>query len=373
MSESQPLLAAPKPPPDFNIPESNSTVDVRVIDTNTLLFIDPKLFLHPQIAGYNGSHAPIYCFLISHGNRHIIFDLGVRKDWKNYAPRIVSLIKATTTVSPGEHDIASMLDNSNENDTGIRSKDIEAIIWSHNHFDHIGDPSTFPPTTDLIVGPSVTAASWPGWPRNPDAGVLDSDITGGRVVHEINFDKKLKFGRFDAFDFFGDGSFYLLDGPGHAVGHLCAVARTTANPSSFVFMGADACHHPGALRPTEYLPLPISLPIPSPLSSYPTSTCIGTCPGSLFQNLTINQSASSPFFTVAQGPLFPDHEAAMTTVQKIQELDALDNVFVLIAHDLSLRDRIPLFPERINGWEEMDLRGRTRWVFCGEFTCDDAV
>jgi len=49
----------------------------------------------------------------------------------------------------------------------------------------------------------------------------------------------------------------------------------------------------------------------------------------------------------------------------------MDNVFVLIAHDLSLRDMIPLFPERINGWEDRDLGGRTRWLFCGEF--DDAL
>lgn len=200
--------------------------------------------------------------------------------------------------------------------------------------------------------------------------MLDSDIAGGRVVREISFDQKLEFGRFDAFDFFGDGSFYLLDAPGHAVGHICAVARTTTSPSSFVFMGADACHHPGALRPTEYLPLPTSPPIPPPPSS--NTTNLGTCPGSLLQRLTIAQSATKPFFTVAQGPLFPDHEAAMDTVQKIQQLDALDNVFVLIAHDLSLRDRIPLFPERINGWEERDLGGKTRWVFCGEFICNDA-
>jgi hypothetical protein len=61
----------------------------------------------------------------------------------------------------------------------------------------------------------------------------------------------------------------------------------------------------------------------------------------------------------------------MDTVRKIQEVDAMDNVFVLIAHDLSLRDRIPLFPERINGWEEADLGSGTRWVFCEEF--HDAV
>jgi hypothetical protein len=36
-------------------------------------------------------------------------------------------------------------------------------------------------------------------------------------VHEIDFEeagKKLKLGNYSAFDYFGDGSFYLLDCPG---------------------------------------------------------------------------------------------------------------------------------------------------------------
>ena len=85
------------------------------------------------------------------------------------------------------------------------------------------------------------------------------------------------------------------------------------------------------------------------------------------QQLTIRQSASNPFFTVARGPLFPDHEAAMDTVQKIQELDAADNIFVLISHDLSVRDRIPLFPEKINLWMASNLGLETRWMFCSDF------
>jgi glyoxylase-like metal-dependent hydrolase (beta-lactamase superfamily II) len=51
---------------------------------------------------------------------------------------VVSLIKATTTVTTGA-DVATML---NESSLGIRADDVEAIIWSHNHFDHVGDPAT---------------------------------------------------------------------------------------------------------------------------------------------------------------------------------------------------------------------------------------
>nr|ANM86452.1 putative demethylase [Cladonia uncialis subsp. uncialis]AUW31230.1 putative homoserine lactonase [Cladonia uncialis subsp. uncialis] len=328
---------------------------------HTLLYLDPKLFWQPDLEDFNGLHAPVYCFLVSHGNCHVVFDLGVRRDWHNYAPKVVSLIKATTKVTPGL-DVASLLD-SDPSDLGIRSSNIESVIWSHNHFDHIGNPSTFPPSTELVVGPGVKASSWPGYPCNLDASVLDSDAQG-RVIREVRFDTGLKIGRFDALDFFGDGSFYLLDAPGHAIGHMCALARTTALPASFVFMGADACHHPGLLRPSEYLPLPPFI-TPSPFTHIPEAAV--WCPGSLLRLLTPGQNPCVPFFTVSCGPLFPDHSEAMHTVQKIQELDAADNVFVVLAHDSSLRDRIPLFPKMINEWRANNLRSMTRWRFCSDF------
>ena len=294
----------------------------------------------------------------------------MRPDWENLPPRIVSLVKATTTITPGAS-VASVLDSDNSSDLNIRSADITSVIWSHNHFDHIGDPSIFPASTELVVGPGARDASWPGWPTSRDAGVLDSDIAG-RKVREVSFsaddDDALKIGSFDAFDFFGDRSFYLLDAPGHAPGHLCGLARTTASPASFVFMGADACHHPGVLRPTEFLPLPRSL-TPSPLSlSIPDADESGNaCPGSVFQTLTLGRSPTTPFFQVASSPLFSDHDAAIETVRKIQELDASAEILVVLAHDLSLRGRVPLFPERVNDWRKLGLKESTRWLFCGDF------
>lgn len=179
---------------------------------------------------------------------------------KNYAASTVSIIRKTTEVETEKN--VSEIPDSDATGVDVKSTDIEAVIWSHNHFDHVGDPSTFPPSTDLIVGPGSKKQYWRGYPTDPERGLLDSDAQG-RKFREIGIPKGddcLKIGRFDAMDFFfGDGSFYLLDAPGHTVGHTCGFARVTSSPDSFVLMGAEACHHAGLFRPTEYVPLPSTI------------------------------------------------------------------------------------------------------------------
>lgn len=87
-------------------------------------------------------------------------------------------------------------------------------LLSHHHYDHTGDPSTFPHSTDLIVGPGFKEEFTPGYPSNPESPIKDSDWEG-RTLREVNFvDSSLRLGRFRALDWFGDGSFYLLDSPG---------------------------------------------------------------------------------------------------------------------------------------------------------------
>lgn len=286
----------------------------------------------------------------------------MRRDWENYSPGTVAIIKKTTEVAT-EKNVAEILDAGGTG-VGVKSKDIEAVIWSHNHFDHVGDPSTFPPTTDLVVGPGFKAHYWPGYPTNPDGALLDADARG-RTFREIVMrrgSEAVKIGRFDAVDFFGDGSFYLLDAPGHTVGHLCGFARVTSGPDSFVFMGADACHHPGLFRPSEYLPLPSTIS-PSPIGRFATT---GGCPGSILQQLHPRKSASEPFFRPSDFA-FPDQEAAQETIRKIEELDAAENVLVVIAHDRSLRGNIDLYPKTVNDWYAKGTNSRRRWLFCEDF------
>lgn len=105
---------------------------------------------------------------------------------------------------------------------------------------------TFPPSVNLIVGAGFKEKLLPAYPINKDSHLLESDWEGRELV-ELEFNTGLKLGRFKAIDYFGDGSFYLLDAPGHAVGHTCGFARVSKGSNgeedSFVFMGGDACHH----------------------------------------------------------------------------------------------------------------------------------
>lgn len=88
---------------------------------------------------------------------------------------------------------------------------IGSIVWSHYHWDHIGNVALFPPSTSLYVGPGFKTEPrlLPGFPDDPYS-LVPADAFVGRDVVEPDFADGLKIGGFRAHDFFGDGSFYLL-------------------------------------------------------------------------------------------------------------------------------------------------------------------
>lgn len=50
-----------------------------------------------------------------------------------------------------------------------------------------------------------------------------------------------RFGPFEkAVDYFGDGSFWVIQAPGHMPGNLCAAARIESG--HWVLLGSDCCH-----------------------------------------------------------------------------------------------------------------------------------
>ena len=227
-----------------------------------------------------------------------------------------------------------------------------STLHSHHHWDHTGDPSTFPSSTSLIVGPGFKEAFIPGYPTNPSSGISESAYAD-RELREISFtDSKLKIGRCNAIDFFNDGSFYLLDTPGHAVGHMSALCRTTAGSTetgeapTFMFLGGDCAHHGSEFRPTAYLPLPNEIS-PNPI---PHAYSGDVCPGSLLaaiHRLRPSPEALTKPFVVTSNTIAKDVEAARESVIKMSEFDASEDVFTVIAHDQSLVDVVGTFPEKV--------------------------
>lgn len=349
--------------PDLKIPESSKTVDVRIIDTTTWIAgIKLDAFLTPPIKGYNELQIPSFSFLIEHeSGRKILFDLGVRKNFESgFSPRISDRMKKGGWKVKVDKHVREILE-----ENGVQGKDIESIIWSHWHWDHTGDPSTFDGNTSLIVGPGFKKAFMPAWPKTEDSPLKETDFEG-RDVKEVTFDQNLKIGNFDALDFFGDGSFYLLDSPGHAIGHLCALARVTSSPNSFIFMAGDACHHGGEFRPSQYLQIPKEI-LPHPFTKSTTLPC----PGSLFDHLLRDGDPTKALYDVPR--LEPakavayDTDEALRTITKVQEADANQQVLVAFAHDHTLLDVVDFFPKYANGFAEKGWVQKSKWAFLRDF------
>ena len=321
-------------------------------------------FLQPDYTGHPDLLGPAFSFLIEHPSKKpILFDLGVRKDFDKL-PSYSKWVELKWGIHV-PNDVPTILE---ENGVDVDGGAIDAIIWSHHHWDHVGDPSLFPRSTELVVGPGFMSAHTPGYPKRQDATLMETDFEG-RNVREISFQREddgLKIGRFNAMDYFSDGSFYLLDTPGHSIGHICGLARTTTNPDTFVFMGGDASHHGGEFRPTDYLPIPKELK-PSPLKRRAP-----VCPGHLLQEIHPHGSANKPFYHVTKS-FANDKEVADWTIDGLGEFDAHENVLLLAAHDDAVVDppQLDFYPQPLNDWYKKGIAKKVKWMFLGDF--EDAM
>lgn len=245
---------------------------------------------------------------------------------------------------------------------------------SHYHWDHTGDVSLFPPSTSLIVGPDFHS-KLPGYPTDPKSPINESDFSDRELI-SIPFDTDLHVGQFPAHDFFGDGSFYLLNSPGHCIGHICGLARVT--PTTFVFMGGDICHFSGDFRPSPGHPLPDPVP-----QEYLDQTPFfpKPCPCSLFtdhhprtqhKDAAEEKKRRTPFYEVTDHPksAYIDPPVAAESVRKMQEFDDSPDVLVCIAHDPVLLEILPTLyknPEKdLKEWKKEVWKEKCHWGWLNE-------
>lgn len=334
------------------------------------MFLVPKFDSYPDIKG------PAYSFFVEHetSGSKILFDLGIRKDHENLPAKVQDLLKSGKGwgVSVEKNVVDILVEN------GVDPGSIKDIIWSHRHWDHLGDPSTFPPKTSLTVGPGFKEKVGKGYPHEPESTV-EASAWQNREFIELDFgtdSRASKIGKYRAIDYFGDGSFYLLESPGHTVDHMCGFARTktassAAEKDEFILMGGDIAHHGGEYKPSKYAPIPEQIE-PDPRRP-PWSG--GLCPGHIFAD--VNQANdgdakwTAPYFRCA--PNFPDNlDQAQWSLSVLEEFDVQDNIFVVFAHDPHLLDVIEFFPKPATGWKEKGWKKEGNWRFLTDFKSDSS-
>ena len=129
------MMAEPQTPPDLNIPSSEYTVTVSIIDTTGHVALPGSRFLEPTIPGHEELSAVCYGFLIKHESKDgknkydtMIFDLGLRKDFENSPKAIVEMTKVGVKITM-DKDVVEILEENGED-----PKSVGAVIWSHWHF-----------------------------------------------------------------------------------------------------------------------------------------------------------------------------------------------------------------------------------------------
>ncbi|KAL4909011.1 hypothetical protein BDW74DRAFT_165687 [Aspergillus multicolor] len=360
--------------PSLDLPtHCGSTVDVSMI-VGGHVTLPTSFMIKEQVAGHDSMTAPSYSFLVENKakGKKILFDLGLPKAWKKKLPprvKVVKTIEDSNGVINVPKDVADQL-----REGGISLESIDAIVWSHHHFDHIGDPSGFPSSTALIVGPGFKSdkTTFPGYPRNPDART-DDDAFQGREVIELDFtEAAMNIGGFPAIDYFGDGSFFLLHSKGHTHDHMCGLTRTSGN--EFLFLGGDVAHHAGEFRPTSQVPLPDKIH-PSPLDGdhlSPQHPPLSACPGSAIEKAHPRKGTSpeeyrtTPFYEASTG-MKPFPEDAEVAVERVQDFDASAEVLVIIAHDADMESILPIFSKKLNSWDSVGYKSLDRWKFLKDF------
>lgn len=119
---------------------------------------------------------------------------------------------------------------------------LQSDSQSHAHWDHCRPIRDVFPNATANFGPGTRAACQPGHIKDSncqwDGRYFDSEAATEKTQEFVG--PWHTFGPFDkAMNYFGDGSFWVIQAPGHMPGNCLAVARTR---NGWVCLGSDCCH-----------------------------------------------------------------------------------------------------------------------------------
>lgn len=205
------------------------------------------------------STVPSMCFLIQHPStekqrpERLVFDLGLKRDLASYVQGMQAHISQRHPIRTLPDVKATLLEG------GLDPvSDVDFVLLSHSHWDHIGTPTDFP-NSKFVVGSGTLHLYDNGAPHYPSE-MFERDLLPRDRTYELPptmstdtaaaQQTEHKWQPLSAFpntiDFFNDGSVYVIDTPGHLRGHINLLLRLSAG--KWVYLGGDCCHDPRILR-----------------------------------------------------------------------------------------------------------------------------
>lgn len=125
--------------------------------------------------------------------------------------------------------------------------DYADVLTSHAHWDHCRPIDTEFPRACAFFGPGTAEHCSPGHLVSEEAKEMvqwDGRYFDPKRATQNwkSFDGPwVKFGAFEkAMDFFGNGSFWVIQAQGHMPGNLCAAAHVAKD--EWILLGSDCCH-----------------------------------------------------------------------------------------------------------------------------------
>ncbi|WAO95250.1 Lactamase-B domain-containing protein [Fusarium falciforme] len=197
----------------------------------------------------DGHSRPYYlydwCFYLYHkptGSR-VLWDLGISNDRELYTPFVLNFHWPSCNPVGPRRSLVNQLA-----DLGVASEQIDTVIFSHAHWDHCRPIKSEFPNAKVLFGPGTGSHCSPGHIRDGKVQPMvqwDSRFFGTSDVCTDPYEE-LKgpwkpWGPFEqALDYFGDGSFWILQAPGHMKGNLAACVRLKSG--EWVLLASDCCH-----------------------------------------------------------------------------------------------------------------------------------
>lgn len=194
------------------------------------------------LAGEEGRiRVPVPCYLIDHPRGKALFDTGLHPA---LAGDPAGRIGVLATIFDVELDPASVVSARLEA-LGVDPRDVDWVVNSHLHFDHVGGNCEVPNACVVVQRPEWEAGHDPRLARQNAFDARDYD-TGNDV--------RVVAGEYDLF---GDGRAVCLPTYGHTPGHQSLLLRLD---SGDVLLAGDACylrrtlddmHLPGVIHEPE--------------------------------------------------------------------------------------------------------------------------